>query len=300
MTYSFVCFHQSGQREVGGQTTDWSPLASPSNALAISLPSPPSQPLPPISPPLSVASPLRYLPFLGIFSASIFPINFFDGASYILPHYQPTALFRFLLYPIFPYTIIIFAFQKSRAAQYYHHLRHHPHGESFISDFPEIRSPWSCSMGDSDHHPPWLQLRGRDAKVAIVVDIFCHHDHDDHGHPLLRYRDMMALGSEGWLHNYLPPAANGASEVVLIIMIMLMLVTMGRWKSDDCQAGPNNPLLMKCFFPQSKLTMEGGAGYTGARPQSSTSLSPPSHLAMPQVDTMSCFDADFSSFHLLA
>merc|ERR1719150_2544324 len=54
----------------------------------------------------------------------------------------------------------------------------------------------------------------------------------------------MALGSEGWLHNYLPPAANGASE--------------------------------------SKLTMEGGAGYTGARPQSSTSLSPPSHLAMPQ------------------
>ena len=160
-------------------------------------------------------------------------------------------------------------------------------------------------MGDSHHHPPWLQLRGRDAKVAIVVDIFfarffCYHDHDDHGHPLLRYRDMMALGSEGWLHNYLPPAANGASEVAFIIMIMLMLVTMGRWKSDDCQAEPNNPLLMKCFFPQSKLTMEGGAGYTGARPQSSTSLSPPSHLAMPQVDTMSCYDADFSSFHLLA
>ena len=110
-------------------------------------------------------------------------------------------------------------------------------------------------MGDSDHHPPWLQLRGRDAKVAIVVDIFftrffCHHDDDDHGHPLLRYRDMMALGSEGWLHNYLPPAANGASEVVLIIMIILMLVTMGRWKSDDCQAEPNNPLLLKCkcFF----------------------------------------------------
>ena len=30
-----------------------------------------------------------------------------------------------------------------------------------------------------------------------------------------RYRDMMALGGEGWLHNYLPPAppANGAAEV---------------------------------------------------------------------------------------
>ena len=57
---------------------------------------------------------------------------------------------------------------------------------------------------------------------------------------------------------------------------------MGR--CDAFQVGPNNPLLMKCFFSQSKLTMEGGAGYTGARPQSSTSLSPPSHLAMPQVD----------------
>ena len=60
---------------------------------------------------------------------------------------------------------------------------------------------------------------------------------------------MMALGSEGWLHNYLPPAAasaNGASE--------------------------------------SKLAMEGGSSaYGTGRPQSSTSLSPPSHLAMPQV-----------------
>ena len=58
----------------------------------------------------------------------------------------------------------------------------------------------------------------------------------------------MALGSEGWLHNYLPPptaSANGASE--------------------------------------SKLVMEGGSGYGTGRPQSSTSLSPPSHLAMPQV-----------------
>ena len=62
----------------------------------------------------------------------------------------------------------------------------------------------------------------------------------------------MALGSEGWLHNYLPPpasaSANGATS-------------------------------------ESKLAMEGvGSGYGGtARPQSSTSLSPPSHLAMPQV-----------------
>jgi hypothetical protein len=35
-----------------------------------------------------------------------------------------------------------------------------------------------------------------------------------------RYRDMMALGSEGWLHNYLPPptaSANGASESKLVM-----------------------------------------------------------------------------------
>ena len=68
---------------------------------------------------------------------------------------------------------------------------------------------------------------------------------------MLRYRDMMALGSEGWLHNYLPPAAAAAANGAA---------------SESKLAG-----------------MEGGAGYGTGRPQSSTSLSPPSHLAMPQV-----------------